>query len=156
MNGFDARTLNGLEMAGRGDSTLSVTATIIPSLNVQMQNNFSFRTQITNRSNCVAGTGSYPSRSLAKNARKPQSKLTREEAVEIFRFKDCMYERGELVRKLSKQFGIGQKAVRDIWNGRTWNRETLYLDIQRESKDFKTIGRPKGSKDKKPRMGKAA
>ncbi len=57
-------------------------------------------------------------------------------------------------KKVGKEFGVTPKAVRDIWTGRTWYRETLHLDPARPDAPerlSKRVGRPKGSKDKKPR-----
>ena len=56
--------------------------------------------------------------------------------------------------KVGKEFGVSAKAVRDIWTSRTWYRETLPLDPARpdaQERLSKQVGRPKGSKDRKPR-----
>ena len=52
--------------------------------------------------------------------------------------------------KLSVIYGVSEKAVRDIWTGRTWAKETWHLDMSRPITK-KHAGRPKGSKDKIPR-----
>ena len=85
---------------------------------------------------------------------KPQAKLTAEEVIEIFSARENRGKGRVSVHDLSHRFGVSTKAVRDIWNGRTWSRETNHLDSRRTPKDFKPIGRPKGSRDKLPRRGK--
>ena len=49
---------------------------------------------------------------------------------------------------------MSEKAVRDIWTGRTWSKETCHLD---ESRPFPTkkMGRPLGRKDAQPRKPKS-
>ena len=84
---------------------------------------------------------------------KPQAKLTTDEVLKIFLSKENGGRGKVSVHTLSKKYGVSTKAVRDIWNGRTWNRETNRLDSKRIPKDFKPIGRPKGSRDKVPRKG---
>ena len=46
--------------------------------------------------------------------------------------------------------GVSEKAVRDIWKGRTWSRETCHLDITRTVVP-KKVGRPIGCRDQKQR-----
>jgi hypothetical protein len=53
--------------------------------------------------------------------------------------------------KVGKEIGVTPKTVRDIWTGR---RETLQLDPSRpdaRERLSKQVGRPQGSKDRKPR-----
>ena len=58
---------------------------------------------------------------------------------------------------LSKVYGVSPKTIRDIWIGRTWYRETCFLDrtkpVCSERLD-KKIGRPMGAKDMRPRSKK--
>ena len=56
--------------------------------------------------------------------------------------------------KLSVMYGVSEKAVRDIWTGRTWAKETWHLDMTRTLSNKRT-GRPKGSKDTIPRHRRA-
>ena len=51
---------------------------------------------------------------------------------------------------ISKLFGVSEKAVRDIWTGKTWSKETWHLN---KSRPFpaKKMGRPFGRKDAQPR-----
>ena len=51
---------------------------------------------------------------------------------------------------VSKIYGVSEKAVRDIWTGRTWSKETWHLDASR-SRPLKKMGRPVGRQDTKPR-----
>jgi hypothetical protein len=53
--------------------------------------------------------------------------------------------------RLSKLFGVNEKTIHDIWRGCTWSRETWHLDTSRPLKCKQTAGRPKGSKDTKPK-----
>jgi hypothetical protein len=55
--------------------------------------------------------------------------------------------------KLAGKYGVSEKAIRDIWQGRTWDRETWHLDTTRPRIE-KQRGRPRGSKDRKPRKSK--
>ena len=51
-------------------------------------------------------------------------------------------------------YGVSSKTVRDIWMGRTWYRETFFLEPNRADateKFMRRIGRPKGAKDKASR-----
>ena len=59
----------------------------------------------------------------------------------------------EPAAKVAIEFGVSDKTVRDIWKGRTWTKETLHLDTARVVVQ-KNIGRPKGTRDSKPRMPK--
>ena len=56
---------------------------------------------------------------------------------------------------LAKRFGVTSKTIRDIWMGRTWYRVTHHLDPSRFDsieRFSRKVGRPKGSKDSKPRF----
>ena len=55
---------------------------------------------------------------------------------------------------VASKYGVSAKVVRDIWNARTWYRETLALQPLRADvyeRSAKAFGRPKGAKDRKPR-----
>ena len=66
--------------------------------------------------------------------------------MELFRCKGGILS----ASKLCVRFGISEKAVLDIWTGRTWSRETARLDSERPA-CIKRTGRPLGCKDKVPR-----
>ncbi len=80
--------------------------------------------------------------------------LTKTQAIEIF-----MLRNGKTVdttvclknaSSVAKRYGVSPKAVRDIWIGRTWYRETFFLEPQRADAGerlTRRIGRPKGKKD---------
>ena len=91
--------------------------------------------------------------------------LTAEQAIQIFRikigsmsltssnvFKDTKTDIEAQV--VADAFGVSEKAVRDIWKGRTWNRETMFLDPNRSanSSPLRLPGRPRGAKTRKDRF----
>ena len=80
-----------------------------------------------------------------------RAKLTKTEALDIFRSKGISKGSTEI----SKKYGVSEKAVRDIWKGRTWSRETWPLDKSRPM-HLKKLGRPIGSKDANPRKQQAS
>ena len=84
-------------------------------------------------------------------ASKTRAKLTLSDVLDIFRRRRTAPNAGVV----SKQYGISEKAVRDIWSGRSWSRETWHLDTSRPMPANK-IGRPMGSKDVKPRKKRGA
>ncbi len=76
---------------------------------------------------------------------------------------------------ISRLFGVSPKAVRDIWNERTWRHSTSSLSLETEMTSrtehlkavedmtsqlmtmqapSKVVGRPRGSKDSKPRKAR--
>ena len=62
---------------------------------------------------------------------KTRTILQPEQAIEILLLKQSskMSNAGKaLPREIAKRYGISEKAVRDIWKGRTWLRETMHLD----------------------------
>ena len=75
-----------------------------------------------------------------------RAKLTESDALNIYRCKASITN----AAAISKLYGVSEKAVRDIWTGRTWSKETWHLD---ESRPFPTkkMGRPLGRKDAQPR-----
>ena len=85
--------------------------------------------------------------------------LTSTQAVQIYNMKITAHCKLETNPKLptasiAKLFGVSPKTVRDIWNGRTWYRETLLLDPSRADaaeRLMRRSGRPKGAKDKRQR-----
>ena len=77
---------------------------------------------------------------------KTRAKLTESDALNIYHCKGSVTS----AAAIAKLYGVSEKAVRDIWTGRTWSRETWHLD---ESRPFPTkkMGRPLGRKDSQPR-----
>ena len=86
-----------------------------------------------------------------------RSILTKDQAMEIFRAKlsNDTEDPDKQIRakSLGEKFGVSEKAVRDVWKGRTWFRETARIDPSMFLVTVKTRlpGRPKGSKDKQQR-----
>ena len=54
--------------------------------------------------------------------------------------------------RLAVKYGVSSKAIRDIWNGRSWLEATYDLWNVDDRPARRIIGRPKGKKDSKPRM----
>ena len=52
--------------------------------------------------------------------------------------------------KVADSYSVSEKAIRDIWTGRTWSTETHHLGTARTVVQ-KQVGRPKGCRDQKPR-----
>jgi hypothetical protein len=77
---------------------------------------------------------------------KSRSILTKSDAVCIFKKKNSI----STASQLAILYGVSEKAIRDIWTGRTWSRETLHFDSTNEIK-AKTLGRSRGIQDAKPR-----
>jgi hypothetical protein len=112
---------------------------------------------------------------------KKRAVLTHHQAIAIFEMRGPFYESTDCSRDraftsrsvmVSRVFGISPKAVRDIWNKRTWRHCTQALwteddvllrteyvrptrnDAAQTTKATtaqKRVGRPRGSKDSKPR-----
>jgi hypothetical protein len=65
---------------------------------------------------------------------RPRALLTEEQAIQIYKFRPGSTNDAEIDRSLvgksgdvAKKFGISPKAVRDIWNRRSWAYETRHL-----------------------------
>ena len=87
---------------------------------------------------------------------KPRAVLTKQQAIDIFCLSTNCFPRGSrpTATSVAKAFGVSEKTIRDIWNGRTWCDETLPLDLSRQPKPRKKTGRPLGSKDSAPRRSR--
>ena len=77
---------------------------------------------------------------------KPDARLTQDQAIDIFNMKSSALT----AVKIAGSYGVSEKAVRDIWKGRTWSRETRHMDTTR-TVVLKKVGRPIGRRDQKPR-----
>ena len=77
---------------------------------------------------------------------KKRTKLSNADAVSIFKAKSTSVQ----ANALGLTYGVSEKTIRDVWSGRTWAKETWHLDPARKTA-LKQVGRPKGSKDSKPR-----
>ena len=86
--------------------------------------------------------------------------LSKDNAVDIYKLKQaftCTKNHGKSTADVAREYGVSSKAIRDIWVGRTWYRETFHLDPSRSDaaeRLMKRVGRPKGAKDSKPRRTK--
>lgn len=89
--------------------------------------------------------------------------LTVSQVLDIFRLKksktaEFTSPSGVVSAKIVGQyFQVSSKTVRDIWMGRTWYRATHHLEPTRsdaQERLDKRPGRPKGAKDRKPRIRK--
>lgn len=84
--------------------------------------------------------------------------LSASQAQEIYCMKPKMEtQMRDMAEQLAKKYGVSIKRIRDIWDGRTWYKETYHLDpdkpISLDRLETRK-GRPKGSKDVKPRKTK--
>jgi hypothetical protein len=88
---------------------------------------------------------------------KPRSILTAVQAVEIFRhsLKNILDPTRKSAAALSRAYGVNEKTVRDIWNGRTWAEETQPLVPHRPIRHSGPPGRPRGCLDRAPRISRA-
>jgi hypothetical protein len=89
-----------------------------------------------------------PAENPNPSATKPRARLTEDQVIRIFKLK--LDSPRPSSAKLAPLYGVSEKAVRDIWTGRTWSRETRHLDISRPLQ-LKPSGRPNGCRDKQPR-----
>jgi hypothetical protein len=79
-------------------------------------------------------------------ASKPRARLSEAQVLTIFQARAST----SAATTVATAFGVSEKAIRDIWKGRTWSRETWHLDTTRPLQ-LKIPGRPKGCRDTKPR-----
>ena len=82
--------------------------------------------------------------------------LSQQQSIEIFQLK---YSHGYSSQhtastKLSRDYNVSPKAIRDIWNGRSWLSATSHLWNKEELPPRKRPGRPLGRKDSRPRKRK--
>ena len=83
--------------------------------------------------------------------RKPQARLTADQVAQIFMCRGSNHG----ASKVCLSYGVSEKAVRDIWTGRTWAKETRHLGTSRRL-EIRKMGRPTGCKDKQPRKTRGA
>ena len=77
---------------------------------------------------------------------KRRAKLTESDVISIFQAKATRIQ----ATMVGRSYGVSEKAIRDIWSGRTWAKETWHLSPSR-TLIVKQTGRPKGSRDSRPR-----
>ena len=95
---------------------------------------------------------------IAQSKRGARTVLSCEQARDIFMSKPSPSTNSRYhAKKLSELYGVSPKTIRDIWIGRTWYRETCFLDPTIPActeRLKKRPGRPIGAKDMKPRSKK--
>ena len=82
---------------------------------------------------------------------KTRAVLTKQQAIRIFEIKLASNSGGieqPSAQLTAHHFGVSEKAIRDIWKGRTWIRETMHLDPKRVERVglLRLPGRPRKSK----------
>ena len=111
-------------------------------------------------SNDTSSSNMLTARSLidqSLKACKTRAVLTEAQAVEIFLIKICndvvLKPSRQSAAGVARQFGVSDKAVRDIWTGRTWFRELMHLDPGRAAmpERLKRPGRPRGRRNTQQR-----
>jgi hypothetical protein len=83
--------------------------------------------------------------------------LTAHQAREIFEAKSQQkLKKMDLLNttQLAQKYKISAKAIRDVWQGRSWLHATFDLWSNEERPVRQKVGRPKGKKDSKPRKVK--
>ena len=95
------------------------------------------------------------SKSISKDktlcsSNRPRIVLTRKTARDIFQLKATNLHSAS--QGLASKYGVSSKTIRDIWNGKSWLEATYDLWSVDDRPARKTLGRPKGKKDSKPRM----
>ena len=99
------------------------------------------------------GPISFPDERKPALSGRPRIVLTSKIAREIFQLK-ATHDFGSLHSaslRLASKYGVSSKAIRDIWNGRSWLEATYDLWNVEERPARRVMGRPKGKKDSKPR-----
>ena len=101
-----------------------------------------------------------PANLIAPQDQQNHTVLSKAQVLEIFHLKARASPKGTRLSSaissstVAKWYGVCSKTIRDIWMGRTWYRATHPLEPGREDSRerlSKQPGRPKGSKDSKPR-----
>ena len=87
---------------------------------------------------------------------RPRAVLDPQQVLNIFRLRPSANAAASTAAAVGVRFGVNEKTVRDIWVGRTWRHATIQLLTRDEALPAqyhppKSLGRPKGSKDRTPR-----
>ena len=90
---------------------------------------------------------------------KTRAVLTKQQAIRIFEIKLASNSGGieqPSAQLTAHHFGVSEKAIRDIWKGRTWIRETMHLDPERAvlAGLLRLPGRPEKSKPNRQHYAK--
>ena len=92
---------------------------------------------------CISANGRVTAKSRAK--------LVIKAVIDIFKMKASDRQ----ASSIGRVYGVSEKAIRDIWSGRTWARVTWHLD-QSRMLTIKQLGRPVGRKDSRQRLQRSA
>ena len=79
------------------------------------------------------------------STRQCRASLTEQQVLDIYRLRPSNAQSREAER-IAGIYGVSEKAIRDIWNGRTWKRQTLHHAFPQSWAPPRPRGRPKGSK----------
>ena len=84
---------------------------------------------------------------------RPKAVLTEKNATDIFLLKHRHGFPTDHAAScfLAKKYSVSSKTIRDIWSGRSWLETTFDLWDTADRPDRKLVGRPKGSKNSKPK-----
>ena len=83
--------------------------------------------------------------------------LSSNDAVKIFKMSLPDYSPARATATaVAREYRVSEKAIRDIWTGRTWSKATNDLAPHRSQRMVRPAGRPKGRLDTKPRTRKVA
>ena len=91
-------------------------------------------------------------------AQRQRAILTQQEAIEIFSFREGCSELAHYfsARAVGTRYGVNERTVRDIWRRRTWAHATsVLIDTTSTTLGIRKAGRPRGSKDARPRKTKS-
>ena len=87
---------------------------------------------------------------------KPKAILTSHDAVNIFkRSLPHFTPKNTSAVVVAQEYRVSEKAIRDIWTGRTWSEATDHLAPHRAPRTPRPTGRPRGRLDTKPRKQRA-
>jgi hypothetical protein len=93
---------------------------------------------------------------------RPRAILTEQQAIQIFEIRNQAPLSSPTVMIplprascVARKYGVSERTVRDIWTGRTWCRATFSPGTRQQASSDKKPGRPKGSRDSKPRKKKS-
>ena len=99
----------------------------------------------------VEDSEDIPEPKKRSSAAKPRAILDKTQVVAIFNLRPASSSRSKMSETVARAYRISDKAVRDIWSGRTWRQETQHLDPSRPVREAAPPGRPVGRKDTVPR-----
>ena len=109
----------------------------------------------------IGGHGPRPAASI--EGPKSRAALSGRQAADIFRRRPLRaaaantggLDHGSRPRPtasaVAREYGVSEKAVRDIWTARTWAQHTRHLEPLRPPRPARPMGRPPGSRDRRPR-----